>query len=401
MTSALRALPLLALVSLALPLLAACSNGPLPPVPPGTEIDCNGVKRVTVDCSSEIRYQGVTGEAGVSIMNIAGISGKLEESAIRQVSEQVQQFVAMQTRNCRDYNACILDPEQYRREATDIRERMTIIPALVDALKSAKSESERMRILDKLYRGVVPDEKRTEEITFQLRMIARLPERLGGNTYAITPGAMVPTDARTAFEVWVSKTAYVYMFQTTAKGGITVLFPDPRIGTRNPLSGGLTQRIPYSGQAGKQQFFRVNEQDIGVENVYFVVSGKQVSDLDSALEKVKSEQVTAVGQSPLLQQVVSVAPTDKAAQCKTRALELVEEGGGGCSRPRGLELTEEGGGAAPPGGGPPPSMVVRSDPTDDTIVRVFPFNHVTQEIYAQQAASSVEGKKTRGIIIED
>lgn len=393
-----------ALTLMLLPLAAlsvwSCSAAQLGPAP-GEEIDCNGVKRIALDCSSEVDYQGSKTTAGINIADIAGIEGSYEETALRRVSEQIQQFVAVQTRACRDYNACILDSEQYRVEATQIRKKLTVLPILMEAVKSAKTDAERSKALDQLYRTIVPQEERVEELTFSLGMHAWIPEELGGGSFVLAPGGLVPTDARIVFTVDVSRNAHLYMFQTKPSGEITVLFPEPRIGTRNPLSSGMPVRIPPPGKK-----FRVNEKDVGTENVYFVVSPKPLSNLDAALNKVKSGAVSSISESAILQTVTTIAPqADLPAGCNTRSLELVEDGPGGgapqCVRSRGLELDEgpagaDTGAAASSG---QPSMMVRTAPGDDMIVKVFHFEHATKEAY--RTAGGPGKVRTRGVVMED
>jgi hypothetical protein len=364
----------------------------------GETRDCNGEPRVMLDCSSEVSYQGSSGEAGIKVMDIASAEGKFEERAIRRVNEQVEQFVAVQTRACRDYNACVLSTDQYRAEAADTRRRLQVLPALTEALKSAKSEDERVKALDQLYRGVVPDEKRVEEVTFQLGMVAEIPPDLGGGIYSVGPGGAVPTGAKVHFEIEVSKHAYVYIFQATPSGEVNVLFPDPRIGTQNPLAGGRNARIPGA------KAFKVNDKDVGIENVYIVASTEPVDNLDSALTKVKSGQVNTLAQDRLLTSVAMVAPPSESQKCKRRALKLDDGGddaGGGCTRPRALELDDEGGSAPKRNLSVPPGMQVRTPPGDDLIVTVFSFQHLTPAQYSAAGGTSASGTKVRGIVVEE
>jgi hypothetical protein len=392
-------------------LLSGCSSaGPGGGKQGGETVQCAGEARVTLDCSSEIDYQGAKGEASLDVMSIGGASGKFEETALRRVSEQIQQFTAMHTRACRDYNACVLSAEQYRSESADIRKRLTTIPVLLEALKSAKSEAERMRALDALYRGIVPEEKRVEEIAFDMGMIAEAggDDRCMGCTrevYTVSQGDAVPTGARVVFTVAASKKAYVYMFQTTPTGEVSVLFPDMRIGTRNPLPAGVPTRIP-SGTG----MFRVNDKDIGTERVYFVVSQKSVPDLEAALDKVKQGSITTVAQNQVLRQVAGAPPPAAQDNCaKTRGLTLDSGSGAPCLVRRGLEYDAQGEApsrhvaAAPPVAAAPqtpsaPSISVVTAPGDDTILRVFEFEHVPK---AQWRGVPKDGTRKRGIVIEE
>jgi hypothetical protein len=179
--------------------------------------------------------------------------------------------------------------------------------------------------------------------------------------------------------VTVSKDAYVYMFQTTPSSEVSVLFPDPRIGTQNPLRGGTHAEIPPG-----RQTFRVDAEDVGTENVYVVVSHKSLANLDAALDKVKAGQVTTIAQDTLLQNVATVAPLGSSIPCETRAL-VLEDAPGACAGARGLELVSEAGTSTGGTSAATPSMVVRTSPGDDLIIQAFPFQHVTEEAFQNAA----------------
>jgi hypothetical protein len=119
---------------------------------------------------------------------------------------------------------------------------------------------------------------------------------------------------------------------------------------------------------------------------------------------VTSGEVSQVGQDSLLASLATVRPAaDGACQgAKTRGLEL--EGGAAappstCTRTRGLVLDAADGSA----GTDRPSIRARTAPGDNTIIKVFPFKHVTEDDYrsATQQFQSPDGARQRGIIIED
>ena len=368
-----------------------CQSAPLKR--PGEAFACKGAERITRDCASEVDYQGAKGSAEVNIANIGGVNGAYEDKAIRRVSEQLQQFVVLHKRACQDFNACIGTEQDYMEKS----DKIARVPILMQAVKSAKSDAEREKALDVLYRDMVPAEARSEEITFQMGMTAALPSDLGGGQFMVGPGDSLPTDARVHFTVSSSKRSYAYIFQTTPSGEINVLFPDPRIGTSNPLAATTPARIPGSDQA-----FRVNEKDIGVENIYIVVSLAPVDDLDAALERVKSGEVTQLEQDSFLRGIAAVVPRSKAGKCKARALELAESASAKCVRPRGLDLIGNGGrnqsGDSPSGAANQPvSIASRTTAGDDMIVQTFHFEHVTQAEFRTRPKPG----RTRGVAIEE
>jgi hypothetical protein len=360
---------------------------------------CAEGDRVQVDCTSEVSYQGVDAHGNLSALGAFQASGQFQEVAIRRVNENIAQYIAAQTRLCRDYNSCAIDAATYRSESNKTRDKLLAASDLAGKLGGTTSDSEQTHLLDKLYSSVVPQAERTEELTFQMAVVAELPPSSGGGTFNVAPSQPLPTNSRVAFAFQTSSDAHLYIFQVNASGEVTVLFPDPRIGTSNPLRGGTATRVPSQGQT-----FRLNDKDIGVEKVYIVASRKPVTSLDSVAAKVNSGQVTQVGQDPLLAQLASVKPAGE-ADCqgtRTRGLELEgppsQPGTAKCTRTRGLVL-DAGDGA----GTDKPSLSARTAPGDDTIVKVFPFTHVAEPQYAQakQGFQSQQGARTRGIIVDD
>jgi hypothetical protein len=353
-------------------LVAACSGEPGQPHPPGSKIDCNGAERVVLDCRSEFAYQGIEGNVGFDVAGYFGMNADVADKALREVDQHVETYSAMHNRICRDYNACIVDPEEYRGESQKIRSHLVEMPTLLEALKKATSPDERMAILDRLYRGVVPETARKDEVTFFLSTQANIP---GVGARIVAPGESIPTGSDLSFTVQASTDAYVYMFQVDPEGSLTVLFPEPRIGTKNPLVGKRAQRIPDSGQS-----FTLTGKPT-VERVYFVVSRDPVPEIEKALSLARSADRPNVADSPVLSSIASVEPR-QIAESKgcTRALELTgapaaPAGATDCSRPRALQLSGDSTGPSAP---TESSIAVRNRPGDDLIVEVFEFNHVAK-----------------------
>ena len=387
---------------------AACSgSGPGTALPP---IDCGGESRPQIDCTSEINYQGMKTAGGFGVQQLVTANASHEETALRRVDEDTERFVAQQNRLCRDYNACVLGKDEYARETRVIRDRLAKVPELVKEINAAKTDDERREKLDELYRGTVEEANRVEEVSFKLHVDAVLPDSAGGGTIVLKPNTAVPTGARVAFDVEVSKEAHAYIFQKSPTGGVTVLFPNPKIGTRNPIPGKQRTRIP-----GGDRRFLVNDKDIGTEFVYIAVSRKPLSNLEASLAKFADEKATSIKEDNLLQSMTAIESGGGGGgggnKCsKTRALQL-EDGpaapapsGGTCTRSRGLELegpAETGGG----GGGSSASddsIAAVTEPGDGLIIKVLPFQHTTLEGYASAAKSGGSGKvKTRGGIIQE
>jgi len=359
---------------------AACT------VKTASNVDCSGETRPSVDCSSEVSYQGYKADGGFGIMNLAQGSAKFEETALRRITDATERFITVQTRLCRDYNACALDKNEYKAESRDIRDKLEKVPVLVDKIRAASSDDDRVVALDSLYRHTVPAAQRAEEVVLRLALEAELPPDAGGQRITVRPGAPLPTDARVWFWVEVMPQAYVYIFQKSAKGDVAVLFPDERIGTTNPLAGESKTRIPNGDLK-----FRVNDKDIGTEYVYFAASRKPLASLDQALARVREGKTTTIGQDKLLAGFEAL-PTTGSVNRKCRGLELdVGPAPSGCTRSRGLELDVS------VGFGEGASIGAVTEPGDDLIVYKFTFEHTTLASYGDVAKRyTTQSPKTRG-----
>lgn len=357
-------------------------------------VACNGAKTPgglpALDCTSEVSYQGMKTGGGVEILSIGNGKAHYEDVAIRQVNDQLANFVAVQTRLCRDYNAGVVTREEYSSAATKTREAFTSSVSAAEAYKAATTDGARKHALDALLRGAVPAEARVGELQLDLSLDADLPPSVGSGKNVVKPGAPLPTNARVAFTLRSSKEAYVYLFQKKPSGAVAVLFPDARAGAPNPLPAGSPVRIPQGSLR-----YRVTDEDLGVENVYIVASRSAIPALESAVTDVGAGRVRVASANAALASFATVAPGTPPAGCsRARALEL-EGPPPSCTRSRGLVLDE-------PGGASQASMVVRTDPGDDTIVKVFPFEHVSEIAYsaAQKTFEASDGVHGRGIVIE-
>ena len=112
--------------------LAACTGTPLSPshgAPVGTTV-CNGETRSLIDCANDVAYQGVTAQGSLEVATFANARVGYEEKALRRVDEETERYLAMQSRLCRDYNACALDKDSYQKESRAVRDRLNRIPEL-------------------------------------------------------------------------------------------------------------------------------------------------------------------------------------------------------------------------------------------------------------------------------
>ncbi|MBX3224022.1 MAG: DUF4384 domain-containing protein [Labilithrix sp.] len=324
---------------------------------------CDGQERQALDCQSEFSYDGRKIEGGFSAVGLGGANAKTEETALRAIDKETEQYAAQSRRLCDEYNKCVIDKATYATRSENLRRRMSKAPELLDEVKGATDEDARRKALAKAYTELVPAEAR-RELALDFAVEAARPSDAAPR--AIAQGESLPTGTKVAFVVRPSKSAYVYLFQKSPDGKVNVLFPDERIAAKNPLAAGATLRLP-PGSAS----FKLNDKDIGTERVYLVASLEPVLSLDGALAKAGG------GSAPTgaLAEVTRAEAPSAARKGCTRALELDEGSAPNppCIRSRGLEYA-----AGDEKSGPaiaPASFRARTEAADSVIVQVFAFEH--------------------------
>jgi hypothetical protein len=362
-------------------------------------------KRPQLNCESEVAYQGVKTEGGVHVLNV-GASGAFANTALRQINQNVEGYIAGQTRLCREYNSCIVTPDQYHAEAEKARAGLAPVAPLVAKVNSADDPRERANAADQIL-TTVTKKGYGPALSINVSLEADLPPTVGGGSIVVPQNYPLPTNARVAFRFGVSQNSYVYLFQVGADQNVSVLFPDDRMTTKNPLPANGNGRIPENGLR-----FKLDEKGLGTENVYIIASSRSMATLEGSLRRFQSGELTRITQDPLLAEFAGVNPGKPCA--KTRDLKLEADDGPtpaarskeaapamGCTNSRGLVLD-----AAPQANvAVTKSLEARAAAGDDTIVKVFRFQHVTEPDYksklAEYNAPTPSGMKTRGIAIEN
>jgi len=195
-------------------------------------------------------------------------------------------------------------------------------------------------------------DERVPEVAVDLRVLAK---RAGTESeVALQGGEALKAGDSVAFEFTVTPGAHVYLIQRTrASGAVNVLFPSADIAVKNPLAAGARVRIPSDGQ-----MFEVDNQDLGLENVYIVASPHPLPRLQEAVAKMEGGEVTASTRAQAEGAMVALLQADgckKLDGCKasTRGLKLKTVGVK-------QEFTAR----------------LRSAPGDDAVFHVFAFDHV-------------------------
>ena len=192
-----------------------------------------------------------------------------------------------------------------------------------------------------MYDTVVPE---TDRVGLELSFTVAAAPPGSSTMNPITAGTTLRSGSNLYFSVRPTKQAHVYIYQQDAAGAVNVLFPHPQLPMTNPIAADKEVRIPPAPGT-----FKLNDKDIGVENVYIVGSLEPLPQLGAALAKPET--------------------TVEELGCAARSLEF--NAGGTCEGgARGLEFNpgEEG---APTG----ISMHAKSAAGDNRIVQVFSFRH--------------------------
>jgi hypothetical protein len=315
---------------------------------------CGAESRPQLDCSTEFKYDAINVQGELKVGPLGSLQGNVEQKALHEIDKQTGLYVAEARRLCDEYNKCVVDKDTYGTRSENLRRRLAQTPELLDEVKSATTEDAQRVALAKAYHAVVPDSARTE-LRVDFSVLGRRPDE--SVLAPIAADAALPSGSHVAFNVDLSKPAYVYLFQKSAGGAIHVLFPDSRIPIANPIQPGAPLQIPQGGQS-----FKLDDKDLGTERVYIVASLKPVASLAAAADQASK------GAQPgsAIQRVTAID-----GACKSRGLSLDEGAApsGGCARPRGLSLD------VAVGGGAKASMTATTEAADDTIATVFSFRH--------------------------
>jgi hypothetical protein len=362
--------------------LILAASGCAAPSPESPETAGSGA----LDCASPVSYDGKKVAGDFAIGQIFGGGGSYEETSLRDPGEKVENYYAGLNRLCKEFNAGVLDKLEYRKRADALTQGL-FADFAPDGTQKAK--------FAEVYEGLLGSDVHGTPLQLEFNMLAEVP---GESPFVVRPNQPVPTGAKVYFTVQVNQPAQLYVFQKTERNGVTALFPHPQMQLANPLRPGQAYRIP----PGATQQFAVNVEDVGTENVYLLASLHELPDVSAALARMANEQGDpSLSQFQALEPLAQLAPGASQRSC-TRAL-VLENTAAPCSRTRGLVLV----GAADNvevAARPTASLVVRADPGDATIVKVFPWRHVMVEdlatARAQYEAPDESGRRTRGVLVE-
>lgn len=339
-----------------------------------------------MQCNNPVSYDGKKVGGEVALGSIFGVQAGGTDIALREPRPAVESYYAALSNLCEQLNSGLLDRKSYVGRADALTHQ------LMGDLNPTGTQEQKF---SQVYEQLVPEAARSLELNFVMRV-----KDANGVEQVIRPNQPVPTGARVRFAVRVSDAAHVYMLQKTQRDGVTALYPRAELALENPLSAGRVYEIPPN----PEQWFAVNQEDIGTENVYVIASRTRIERFESALQQLGSGSAPVnIEQIDALKPLATLQPGFTGKNCGARGLEL-EGPKVPCTRTRGLVLVG-GKDNLTPEARPEVSLKVRASPADPMIVKVFPWNHVSAEGYEQAAsnyaAPTLAGQNARGVLVED
>jgi hypothetical protein len=347
------------------------------------------VKPVTparMQCNNPVSYDGKKVGGEVALGSIFGLQAGGTDIALREPRPAVESYYAALSSLCDQLNSGLLDRASYVGRADALTHQ------LMGDLNPTGAQEQKFQ---QVYQQLVPETARSLELDFVMRV-----KDASGAERIIRPNQPVPTGARVRFALRVSEAAHVYMLQKTQRDGVTALYPRAELALENPLQASRAYEIPPN----PEQWFSVNQEDIGTENVYVIASRTRIERFEAALQQLGGDDAPVnIEQIDALKPLATLQPGFTGKNCGARGLELAGAKAP-CTRTRGLVLIGGKDNLAPEAR-PTVSLKVRTSPADPMIVKVFPWNHVTAEGYAQAAsnyaAPTSAGQDARGVLVED
>ncbi len=257
---------------------------------PGGDVTCpNGTLRPQIDCSSDLGLKGRVVDANASLGRIGlGIGASYEEGAVGAVTDSTYQLALQLESLCKDYNACAVDPVGYQAASSEIRTQLSEHVRLVGRLEGAASP----QAGDAVWSNARPD-LAAARVAADVRVEA---VRAGSNeTVLHRSGDRLHSGDGFRVVLRPSVQAHVYVLLLSSQGEGSVLYPDARMGTRNPASGGAEIAIPPDG-------LFVLDDVAGTETVQVLVSAKPLTDLEARLAAMQGSG-SAAQPRPVLQRV--------------------------------------------------------------------------------------------------
>lgn len=234
---------------------------------------CDSQPRTLVDCSAHanLRHDVVQANAGIKQLGF-DVGGHYESAALGQVRESTEQLALQLESACRDYNACVTDPSTYLQVKDQVSARLSKHLNLLAEQRANPSAA----LGDAIWSNAVPEQA-------EQRLILRynVLSRQGGHFVTHASGDALASGTELRIDLEVNRDAYVYLVLVTPHDKPMALYPNPDLGTRNPLRGAQRVSLPPSGIS------LVLDQHPGVEQLEFIASLAPVPRLEASIEALR------------------------------------------------------------------------------------------------------------------
>jgi hypothetical protein len=241
-------------------------------------------KRPTLECSTDVGLKQKVKQANVKLGQIPlAVGGRYKEQASGQITDSTYQFALKLESLCKEYNACLISPDQYRTESRALRNTIDKHLDLMNGYSGGRQDSAQLWA-----------NARQETLGQQLQMTYRVDAILAATARTVMhhSGEVLGAGDRVAFQVSLNQPAHLYILLLPSQGTPVLLYPDPRTGRSNPLQGGASIRIPANGAF-------VLDNVPGTETLQLIAAQRPLQDLESRLQALTGGQPagTSVTQS--------------------------------------------------------------------------------------------------------
>ena len=247
-----------------------------------------GMEITIADCDTVVKYDGNVFEGKISATDLVDAGVENGQQVLREVQDATTAVQFQYTHYCKTYNSCNMKSEEFAAKVSKLQNKYQKLVERVSLLEAKKEDPAMVRKeFNSLYRDVVsPDQIAEKAISLELEVQAK---RMEGQIEIVKDGVTLRTGEEIVLGLKLSKSAFVYLFQRKPSGTIEVLFPDNELSKpENPIPPSDLVRIPPSGYS-----YVLNDNDIGEETIYIVVSKNELKNLSTSLAAIEQGSKTA------------------------------------------------------------------------------------------------------------
>lgn len=195
--------------------------------------------------------------------------------AARQIASWSGRLLLASAELCQERKAGIRHEASLRPELSELSGRMSRVLTLLREANAKGRGEERALAFHAAWRHATPRTER-KELELSVATLAKQPGE--GDYHVLRDGEELRTGATVKLVARLSSPAHVYLYQLKSEGAVETLFPDARIGLRNPIGPGEPVTIPPGDSS-----FRVTAEHLGRESMLVVASLRPLPSLEAAI----------------------------------------------------------------------------------------------------------------------